>query len=495
MRFTKIIATIGPTSRSEEVLARLVSAGMNVARINFGYGTRPEHKETLKRLRKVSKALRTPVAVLTDLAGPKIRVGRLEGGVIELKERALLRISRDGKPGTSKEISTTYPALIGDLKRGQTILFDDGRLEVKITRKTRDYLLTRVIRGGVLKEHKGVNVPGAKLSIPSVTEKDRKDLRWAAKAGVEYIGVSFVRSPKDIRLVKRLLRAQGSSARVIAKIEKPEALDDLEEIIRLSDGVMVARGDLGVEMDVEEVPLVQKRILRLSSRLDKPSIVATQMLQSMVENPQPTRAEVSDVAGAVFDGADALMLSAETAIGKYPVKAVRTAAKVIEKVDEYQREIDARPIELLIDPLYFAADALSHGAYQIARDARARLVVISSQSGATALFFSKYRLYLPAVAISDDLYAVARMSLYWGITPIYLRGAKTPEELLRSAEKVAVRQDWLKKNDLIVLVAGTPLGKAGTTDTIKLCRARLDFRTDGRKPRKKSGARKKRRGR
>ena len=490
MRFTKIIATIGPASSSEEVLARLISAGMNVARINFAYGSRQEHKETLKRLRKVSKSLDAPVAVLTDLAGPKIRVGPLEGGVIELKERALLRISRDGKPGTSEKISTTHAGIISDLKHKQSILFDDGRLEVIVRKKTKEYLLTEVIRGGVLKEHRGVNVPGAKLSIPSVSEKDRKDLRWAAKEGVEYIGVSFVRSPNDIRLVKRLIRAQGSSARVVAKIEKPEALDNIEDIIRLSAGVRVARGDLGVEMNVEEVPLVQKRILRLCSRLDKPSIVATQMLQSMVENPQPTRAEVSDVAGAVFDGADALMLSAETAIGKYPVKAVLTAAKVIEKVDEYSREIDARPIELLIDPLYFAADAVSHGAYQIARDARARLVVISSQSGATALFFSKYRLYLPAVAISDDPHAVARMSLYWGITPIYLHRVKTPEELLHSAEKIAARCGWLKKGDLIVLVAGTPLGKAGTTDTIKLYRAKLDFR----KPGKKTRARKKRRG-
>jgi len=489
MRFTKIIATIGPASCSEEILSRLVSAGMNVARINFAYGNRKEHKATLDRLRKVSKALGAPVAVLTDLAGPKIRVGPLEGGAIELKEKETLKISRDGRLGTSEEISTTYPGLISDLKRGQTILFDDGRLEAKVTRKTKEHLFVRVIRGGVLEEHRGVNVPGAKLSIPSVTEKDRKDLRWAVKEKVEYIGVSFVRSPEDIRLVKRLIRAQGSGAKVIAKIEKPEALKELEEIIRLSNGVMVARGDLGVEMDVEEVPLVQKRILRLCSRLDKPSIVATQMLQSMVENPQPTRAEVSDVAGAVFDSADALMLSGETAVGKYPVKAVQTAAKIIAKADQYQREIDARPIELVIDPEYFAADAVSHGAYQIAHDAGARLVVISSQSGATALFFSKYRLYLPAIAISDDPYAVSRMSLYWGITPIYLRGARTPEELLHSAEKVASEYGWIKKDDLIVLVAGTPLGKAGTTNTIKLCRARLDFQ----KPRKKTHARKKRR--
>jgi pyruvate kinase len=486
MRFTKIMATIGPASCSEEILTRLVSAGMNVARINFAYGTHKEHKETIQHLRKVSRALDMPVAVLTDLAGPKIRVGPLEGGTIELREGETLRISRKGTPGTTKEISTTYAGLISDLKRGQTILFDEGELEAKVTRKTKKYLFTRVIRGGVLKENRGVNVPGATLSIPSVTEKDRKDLRWATKEKVEYIGVSFVRSPQDIRLVKRLIRKQGSSARIIAKIEKPEALKDLEEIIRLSDAVMVARGDLGVEMDVAEVPLVQKRIIRLCSRLDKPSIVATQMLQSMVESPQPTRAEVSDVAGAVFDGADALMLSAETAIGKYPVKAVQIAAKVIEKADQYQREIDARPIELVIDPEYFAADAVSHGAYQIAHDAGARLVVISSQSGATALFFSKYRFYLPAIAISDDPGAVARMSLYWGITPIYLRGAKTPEELLHSAEKVAATNGWLKKDDLIVLVAGTPLGKAGTTDTIKLYRAKLDFQ-------KKTRARKKRR--
>ncbi len=467
-RKTKIVATIGPASNTRPVLEKLVEAGMNVARLNFSHGTYEDHVEVIRTIRSISRTMSRPIGILLDLQGPKIRVGKLDGGEpVRLKRNQPFSITNRNVSGSAAMVSTTYRQLVTDVQEGDTILLDDGLIRLQVEKTRPRTVECRVVNGGWLKEKKGINLPGVNISAPSLTEKDKRDVNFGIKNGVDYFALSFVRTAEDLRQIKSILNKQGTPIPVIAKIEKPEAVENLDAILDAADGIMVARGDLGVEMRPEQVPTIQKRIIHATTSLNKPVITATQMLETMSTNPIPTRAEASDVANAIIDGTDAVMLSAETASGRYPVKAVQMMARIA-------REAESSPfmrynIQYERDPADLITHAVAQSAVNILHEIDGRCIVAFSVSGKTSKQISKQRPAEPVYAFTSSKGTYNRLALLWGITPMYIPDIDDAQRLIAGSENLLMEKKRMAKGDLIVLVIGMGL-KEGSTNVIKIHR-------------------------
>jgi pyruvate kinase len=463
-RHSKIVCTIGPATRTPRVIRKLMQAGMDVARLNFSHGTHEEHAHTFSMLREAAIAVKRPIAILADLQGPKIRTGALAGGgTVLLRAGQRFIITTAKVLGDSTRVNTTFQALPREVKQGDRILLSDGLIELRVESTNRSEAICQVANGGILGEHKGINLPGIPLRVPALTTKDRSDLRFALSQGADYIAVSFVRRPEDVVLAKSLVRRAGRNTPVIAKLEKPEAIENLDEILRVSDGVMVARGDLGVEMSPERVPVVQKNIIARAREHRRPVITATQMLESMTENPRPTRAEASDVANAIFDGTDAVMLSAETATGKYPVEAVGMMARIIEEaeasIQEFPRPAGTERLKV--------AETVAELVCHASRELHMKLIAVFTHSGFTARLVSRYRPLVPIVAFSPETATRRRLALLWGVTPRTIVDIKKIDALPGVTEKRLLEERLVRKGDVIGIVAGTPMGIRGTTNFMK----------------------------
>jgi pyruvate kinase len=463
-RHSKIVCTIGPASRDPRILKKLLEAGMDVARLNFSHGTHSEHLKCIKALRATAQKLKKTIAILADLQGPKIRTGVLAGGMpVQLRAGQAFTITTARILGDSTRVNTTFLPLPKEVNRGDRILLSDGLIELRVEGVRAREVNCRVVNGGALGEHKGINLPGVKLRVPALTPKDREDLKFALAHGVDYIAVSFVRRPEDVVLAKNLIRRARKDTPVIAKLEKPEAIENLEEILRVSDGVMVARGDLGVEMSPERVPVVQKAIIAKAREYRRPVITATQMLESMTENPRPTRAEASDVANAIFDGSDAVMLSAETAAGKYPVEAASMMARIICEAEESITEFARPATQEKLKVAETVAELVCHAS----RELHMRWLVVFTHSGFTARLISRYRPLVPIVAFSPESETRRRMALVWGVRPLKIPDLRKVDQLAEISEKRLLQEKLVRRGDVIAVVAGTPMGVRGTTNFMK----------------------------
>ncbi|HYM78170.1 MAG TPA: pyruvate kinase [Candidatus Dormibacteraeota bacterium] len=466
-RRAKIICTIGPACSTEAAMRELLRLGMDIARLNFSHGTHEDHAHNIHRLRRAAQREHRTVCILQDLQGPKIRTGLLEQRKpVLLKTGSVVTITPDEAPGNATRISTTFPDLARELTAGARILLSDGLIELRVRGVRGKDILCDVINGGLLGEHKGINLPGVALSIPALTAKDRKDLEFGLQHGIDAVALSFVRTAADVTAVKRIIASHRSDVPVIAKLEKPQAIDHLEEILEAADGVMVARGDLGVEMAPEKVPVIQKHVIRRAAAWRKPVITATQMLESMIENPRPTRAEASDVANAIFDGTDAVMLSAETASGKYPRESVSIMSRIVVEAEcnmddlgQVRRRREHRGLsvaETICEAIAHAAEDLPMGA-----------IAIFTETGNTARMISKYRPKARIYAFTHVEAVVHRMNLYWGVHPIRCRQAHSAQEMVSLAEKDLVRRALLKPKDVLGVVAGTRQA-SGSTNLMRL---------------------------
>jgi pyruvate kinase len=451
---TKIVATVGPACRQPEQLAQLISAGVDVFRLNMAHATREEQEQVAGAIRRISREMNHPIGILADLAGPKIRLGELVGGELELRAGEEVSFVRGEKSADPQRLVTTYAPLVDELDSGDRIMLADGTVGLVVKEKTAHEVRCRVVQGGVILNRQGVNLPGAKLSAPAMSDIDRENAVWAAKAGIDFVGLSFVRQAHEVRQLKELLKSYGSQARVISKIEKQEALDALDEIVDASDGVMVARGDLGVEIDVARTPVEQKRIIATCNRRHKPVIVATQMLDSMRRSLQPTRAEVADVANAILDGADACMLSGETAIGDHPAACVEMMNRIALATEPLLRP---RPLSTLaerpLEDLHRVTEAVVNGVGAIAEQLQARMIVVATHSGATALALSKQRAAVPVVGVTDVESVLQQMCLYWGVTPLAGVPARASDRLLERVEQWGKQQGLLRTGDYMLLVS------------------------------------------
>ncbi len=463
-RHSKIVCTIGPATRSPRMIRRLLEAGMDVARLNFSHGTHQEHAHSIAMLRDAAIEHEKPIAILADLQGPKIRTGPLAGSrPVQLRAGQRFVITTSRILGDSTRVNTTFTPLPREVHRGDRILLSDGLIELRVRQVRGREVICEVVNGGALGEHKGINLPGIKLRVPALTPKDRADLAFALKHGANYIAVSFVRRPEDVLLAKSLVRRAGLDTPVIAKLEKPEAIGNLDAILRAADGVMVARGDLGVEMSPERVPVVQKTIIARAREFRRPVITATQMLESMTENPRPTRAEASDVANAVFDGSDAVMLSAETATGKYPVEAVSMMARIIEEAESSITEFPRPAPQEQLKVAETVAELVCHAS----RELHMKLIAVFTHSGFTARLVSRYRPLVPIIAFSPVAETRRRMALIWGVRPRNIRDIQKIDGLAAVAEKRLVEERLVRKGDVIGIVAGTPMGIRGSTNFMK----------------------------
>jgi pyruvate kinase len=463
-RHSKIVCTIGPASCAPAVMNRLLRAGMDVARLNFSHGKHEDHARNIVALRSAAASQGKTIAVLADLQGPKIRTGPLAAGApVLLRSGQQFTITTAKILGDTTRVSTTFRPLPREVHRGDRILLSDGLIELRVQQVRGQEVICKVINGGLLGENKGINLPGIKLRVPALTPKDRADLKFALAHGANYIAVSFVRRPEDVLLAKSLIRRARKDTPVIAKLEKPEAIENLDAILRVADGVMVARGDLGVEMNPERVPVVQKTIIARAREFRRPVITATQMLESMTENPRPTRAEASDVANAIFDGSDAVMLSAETASGKYPVEAVSMMARIIEEaegsIQEYPRPLPQQQLKV--------AETVAELVCHASRELHMKLIAVFTHSGFTARLISRYRPLVPIVAFSPEEETRRRMSLIWGVTSRHIPDIRKIDGLAALAEKRLLEERMVRQGDVIGIVAGTPMGVRGTTNFMK----------------------------
>jgi pyruvate kinase len=462
---TKIVATIGPASNSPEILKQMIEAGMNVARLNFSHGNYQDHAQTIARLRSVSQELDTPITLLQDLQGPKIRVGQFPNGSIELMPNALLTLlpiaEFSGQPNT---IAIDYPHLAADAQPETKILLDDGLMELVVESVQDNAITCRVLEGGILKSRKGVNIPSLNLRLPSMTEKDQEDLEFGLSQGIDWVSLSFVRQAADIRALKEFMAAKGATdLPVMAKIEKPQAIANLDEIIAECDGLMVARGDLGVEMSPEKVPLLQKEIIRKCNRQNIPVITATQMLESMISNSRPTRAEASDVANAIIDGTDAVMLSGESAVGNYPVKAVKMLANIAADIESQIEFVNNPPAKS--DETHALSEALN----AIDKILDLRCIVAFTSSGYTALIASGERPKAPVVALTPHIEVYHRLNLIWGVKPIHIDNEVTTfEDLAQQAETQLIKRDLAQPGDKILIMGGIPTQQSGGTNFLKI---------------------------
>jgi pyruvate kinase len=462
-RSAKIVCTLGPASNSSEMIERLMLAGMDVARLNFSHGTHEDHARTIKRLRDASARLEKPIGILADLQGPKIRTGPLKDNrPVPLIAGQRFTISINPMAGTSEGVSTTYKRMPRDVSPGDRILLGDGLIELQVLSTTSTSVACRVVNGGMLGEHKGINLPGVKLQIPAVTPKDHADLVFALQQGANFIAVSFVRSAEDVLHAKKAISREKQDVPVIAKLEKPEAIDKLDEILGVSDAVMVARGDLGVEMSPEKVPVVQKQIIARACEARRAVITATQMLESMTQNPRPTRAETSDVANAVFDGSDALMLSAETASGAYPLEAVQMMDRIIREAEANNPNI-LRPKPAQFNIAETSSELICHASEELDM----KVIAVFTETGFTARLVSKHRPRRPIIAFSTVQETRRRLSLNWGVFPRTIGKVHNIEELVRTTEKRLLEEHLVERGDVVGILAGTPLFVGGTTNFMK----------------------------
>jgi pyruvate kinase len=467
VRRTKIVATVGPAIANPDMLRAVIEAGATTLRLNFSHGTHEDHQRSIRLIRQISFELQQPVAILQDLQGPKIRLGKFAEGPVTLKKGDPYTLTSNSIPGTQTASTVTYGLLADEVPEGATILLDDGRVEmlvesVDITSKA---LQCRVIVGGVLSNSKGVNFPGVYLSVPALTAKDRQDLIFGLAQGVDWVALSFVRNPKDVLEVKELIAAAGAYVPVIAKIEKHEAIEQMEEILSECDGVMVARGDLGVELPAEDVPILQKQLIHCANRLGIPVITATQMLDSMVNSPRPTRAEVSDVANAILDGTDAVMLSNEAAVGKYPVEAVATMARIAARIDQ-ERQLDSTLAHTFGNRSI--SKAISQAVGQIANQLHAKAILTLTKTGATARNVSKFRPHIPILAVTPHVEVARQLQMVWGVTPLLVLNLTSTSETIQASISTAQEQGLVAEGDLVVITAGTLQGVSGSTDLIKI---------------------------
>ncbi len=476
MRRTKIVCTIGPATNSEEQIERLMRAGMNVARLNFSHGTQQDHAFVIERVRTISARLGCSIAILQDLQGPKIRTGALQGGQpVRLVNGAKVTITARDVPGSAEKVSTTYKALPSDVKVGDRILLDDGLLELHVLSFNETDVVCEVVHGGLLKEHKGINLPGVAVSAPALTEKDRDDLKFGVMHGVDFVALSFVRRPEDVREAKQLIRQHqlelgGKKTAaplvpipLIAKLEKPEAIAHLDGILEVVDGVMVARGDLGVEMAPEKVPLIQKRIIARCNDLGLPVITATQMLESMITNPSPTRAETSDVANSILDGTDAVMLSAETATGAYPIEAVQMMVRIALETEAGNKTAHQPQCKRLTQ-----AHAVSHAARALSEEASVQAIVVFTRSGNSAHLISKDRPRTPILAYTPSERVYHQLALLWGVWPYYIALLGTTEELVVVVDQRLRDDKLVQRGEHVVIMGGLPIASRARTNFVKL---------------------------
>ena len=463
-RRTKIVCTIGPASDSEAMIAKLITAGMNVARINFSHGSDDYQRTVIDRLQKVRKKLQKPLAILMDLQGPKIRIGTIKGSFVRLRPGDEYTLTSEPGHGDEKSASVSLKSLAHDVVVGDPIFLADGNLELRVERVLPPEVHCRIVVGGILSSHKGLNLPASVVGVESLTRKDRKDLQIGLSAGADAVALSFVRAARDVENLKGILKRADRLIPVIAKIEKPEAVANIDEIISAADGVMVARGDLGVEIELERVPIVQKEIIQKCNTVGKPVITATQMLVRMVENPRPTRAEVADVANAVLDGTDAVMLSEETAVGKFAVDAVRVMDRI------------ARSAETVLDRWKFeqhqelgnVRDSISRSSYHIAKEIKARAIITPTWSGSTANLVARFRPDQPILATTPNSGTFEFLSLSWGVTPLFISPTKTMDETIEFSIHAAREAGYLRSGDLVVVTGGAPHHVAGTTNFLKV---------------------------
>ncbi|KRF21313.1 pyruvate kinase [Paenibacillus sp. Soil787] len=468
MRKTKIVCTIGPASESQENLKKLLEAGMNVARLNFSHGDFEEHGARIRNLRAASLSTGKVAAILLDTKGPEIRTGKLKEEPIELVQDKHIILTTEEILGDADRISVTYSNLPRDVAVGSTILIDDGLIGLSVVDIRGTEIECRIVNGGTIKSKKGVNVPGVKISLPGITEKDANDIVFGIEQGVDFIAASFVRKASDVMEIRELLeRHNASHIQIISKIENQEGVDNLDEILEVSDGLMVARGDLGVEIPAEDVPVVQKQMIKKCNIVGKPVITATMMLDSMQRNPRPTRAEASDVANAVFDGTDAVMLSGETAAGKYPVESVQTMARIAERAEEaleykeiFLRQAQAQQVTV--------TEAISQAVANSALELGAKAILTATESGYTARMVSKYRPKSPIIAVTPSEQVIRRLSLVWGVIPVMGVQAKTTDELFNLAVDSSIKTGIVSLGDIVVITAGVPVGRSGTTNLIKV---------------------------
>ena len=467
MRKTKIICTIGPASESEERLRELMLAGMNVARFNFSHGSHEEHKAKFDRVIKVSSELKLPVATLLDTKGPEIRLKDIEGGKTELVSGQKFILTTEEILGNNEKVTITYKGLKDDINVGTTILIDDGLIEMVVDEINETDIICSVVNGSPISNHKGVTVPGAALSMPYISDVDRSDIMFGCDMDFDFLAASFVRCKEDILEVRKIIEEHGSHMKIIAKIENMQGIRNLDEILEAADGIMVARGDMGVEIPMEEVPIVQKQMIKKAEALGKHVITATQMLESMIKNPRPTRAETADIANAIYDGTTAIMLSGESAAGLYPVEAVKTMAKIAERTEQdidYDGRLKRRKDVDNID----TTTAISHATCTTAMDLRAAAIITVTISGFTAGMISRYKPSCPIIACSVSPRTCRQLSLAWGVTPIWIARESTAEDLFDEAVRAAEKEGYIKKGDKVVLTAGVPLGVSGRTNMIRV---------------------------
>ncbi len=465
---TKIVATIGPSTNTEEKIKRLIVEGVDVFRINFSHGDKEQHRETIKKIKAISNDLSYPVSILQDLQGPKIRLGKLKNGKAFLKNGSEFILTTEEILGDEHICSITFPSVIKDITVDQLIYINDGLIKLKVKKVTGDKVYTTVIEGGEISDHKGVNFPNTRLSIPAITEKDKEDLKFGLSNGVDLVALSFVKTPEDVIELRSLMQEYGRIIPIISKIEKWEAVENIEKIVEVSDGIMVARGDLGVEVPVEKVPIIQKKIISISNKKGKPVITATQMLNSMVESPVPTRAEVTDVSNAIFDGTDAVMLSNETAVGKFPIESVKVMRNIIKNTEKstifrkFLKTKSEEPVEKNI------SDAIAISANNIANVVNAKIIISATESGRTAILVSKHKPNVPVIALTPKEETLKFLILKWGVIPFKVDAFKTVDEILQKAVEIAKETKLAKKGDIIVITAGSHTGVSGSTDLLKV---------------------------
>jgi pyruvate kinase len=469
MRKTKIVCTLGPACGSETILAQMMTEGMNVARLNFSHGTHDEHLARINQIKKLRSELKMPIGIMLDTKGPEIRTGDFENGFIEVEKGQEILVTARDIIGTNSAIRVNYRNIALDLKENNTILIDDGLIELTVKKVVNETdLLCEVNNGGTIKNKKGVNVPDVKLNLPSLTDQDVKDIIFGIQHDIDFIAASFMRKADDVIEIRKLLEANNTeSIQIISKIENRQGVDNIDEIIKVSDGIMVARGDLGVEIPAEEVPLAQKMMIEKCNYAGKPVITATQMLDSMMRNPRPTRAEVSDVATAIFDGTDAIMLSGETAAGKYPVESVRTMAEIAIKIEE------SLNYDEIFRTKYQCADntitnAISMATCRTALSLNASAIITATASGYTAISVSKFRPKAPVVAATHSELVMRKLSLTWGVFPVKTEKMKATDEVIEQSVQKALAENYIKNGDLVVVTAGVPVGVAGSTNLIKV---------------------------
>ncbi len=467
MRKTKIVCTIGPASDSPEMMKNLIEAGMDVARLNFSHGTHEEHESRIKRLLQAAEEMQKVLAIMLDTKGPEIRTGYVQGGGVFLKEGSPVTLTSQEITGDAARFSISNSMLPGAVAPGNTIMIADGMLHLKVISTADTEIRCEVIVGGELGDQKNVNVPGVVLDLPALTEKDIEDILFGIDHGVDFIAASFVRRAGDVLAIRRILESRGADIHIISKIENEEGVNNLDEIIKVSDGIMVARGDMGVVIPAQDVPLIQKTMISKCNRVGKPVVTATQMLDSMIRNPRPTRAEASDVANAIFDGTDAVMLSGETAAGKYPLEAVRMMSSIAERAEEaldYKSLLAKRAAQMPRT----TTDAISHATCTIAQDLGAAAIITSTKSGSTARMVSKYRPKAPIIAVSPEESVRRKLCLVWGAQPLQSAETKSTDEMIKQAVDTSLAKGLIKCGDLLVITAGVPVGTPGATNLIKV---------------------------